>query len=274
MSTPPAGWYPDPQNPATMRWFDGTQWTEHVSPVVTMDPNAPRGSSRSAGKTALIVVAIVVVTLLVLGILAAIAIPVWLNQSQKEEFASSVRTVTCEQVVDEAVELSHRDLPAGYVALADVTDVFVVADERAAVLIQSQLAEVGFTVNISKVDSTQAWNSLVDGKYQGTLNWWYNETPDPDLAVRWAVCGSCGSNSYNIFYANPKVDELVEQGTKEVDEVKRADIYKEIQKITTEEVAQIPLYYAPNAVAYSKRLQGLKLTPSLQWTLEEASIGQ
>lgn len=33
---PPAGWYQDANNPAVNRWFDGTQWTEHVQPV-----NAP-----------------------------------------------------------------------------------------------------------------------------------------------------------------------------------------------------------------------------------------
>lgn len=27
---PPAGWYQDANNPAVNRWFDGTQWTEHV----------------------------------------------------------------------------------------------------------------------------------------------------------------------------------------------------------------------------------------------------
>jgi hypothetical protein len=27
------GWYPDPQNPATLRYFDGSGWTEHVTPV-------------------------------------------------------------------------------------------------------------------------------------------------------------------------------------------------------------------------------------------------
>lgn len=30
-TTIPAGWYPNPQNPAQQRWWDGTQWTEHVS---------------------------------------------------------------------------------------------------------------------------------------------------------------------------------------------------------------------------------------------------
>ena len=33
---PPAGWYQDAKNPTANRWFDGTQWTEHVQPV-----NAP-----------------------------------------------------------------------------------------------------------------------------------------------------------------------------------------------------------------------------------------
>ena len=33
---PPAGWYQDANNPAVNRWFDGTQWTDHVQPV-----NAP-----------------------------------------------------------------------------------------------------------------------------------------------------------------------------------------------------------------------------------------
>ncbi len=148
------------------------------------------------------------------------------------------------------------------------------AAQQMALLLQAQWQAVGFKPVIVNVDGGAWWDATGKGDYDAAANWWYNETPDPDLAVRWAVCGSCGSNSYNTFYENPKVDELVEDGTKEADPAKRAAIYKEIQKITTEEVAQIPLYYAPNAVAYSKRLQGIKLTPSLQWTLEDTAIAK
>ncbi len=145
-------------------------------------------------------------------------------------------------------------------------------EQQMALLLQAQWQAIGLKPVIVNVDGGAWWDSTGKGDYDAAANWWYNETPDPDLAVRWAVCGSCGSNSYNTFYANPKVDELVEQGTIETDTAKRAEIYKEIQRITTEEVAQIPLYYAPNAVAYSKLLDGIRLTPSLQWTLEDTAI--
>lgn len=148
------------------------------------------------------------------------------------------------------------------------------AEQQMALLLQAQWQAIGLKPVIVNVDGGAWWDSTGKGDYDAAANWWYNETPDPDLAVRWAVCGSCGSNSYNTFYENPKVDELVEKGTTETDTAKRADIYKEIQRITTEEVAQIPLYYAPNAVAYSKRLEGIRLTPSLQWTLEDTTIAK
>src|SRR5687768_6203451 len=33
-AAPPPNWYPDPHDKAQLRWWDGTQWTEHRHPVV------------------------------------------------------------------------------------------------------------------------------------------------------------------------------------------------------------------------------------------------
>ena len=92
--------------------------------------------------------------------------------------------------------------------------------------------------------------------------------------LRWALCGSCGSKSFYTNYDNAKINELTEAGASEVDTAKRAEIYRQVQEITTSEVSQIPLYYPPYANAYSKRIKGLMMTPSLQWTLEETEVVQ
>ncbi len=148
------------------------------------------------------------------------------------------------------------------------------AEQQLALLLQAQWQAIGLKPVITNVDTGAWWDATGKGDYDAAATWWYNEVSDPDLAVRWALCGTCGSDSYNTFYNNEQVNQLVEQGTAESDPAKRAEIYKEIQRITTEEVSQIPLYYAPNAVAYSKRVSGLRLTPALQWTFEETTFSQ
>jgi len=153
MTTTQPGWYPDPQNPATMRWFDGTQWTAHVATAATLDPRTVQRSSWSTTKIVVTVVAVVVGVLVVLGVLAAIAIPVFLNQANTEGFRTSVEGATCEQVVAEAVELSHRDLPDGYVALASVTDAHAVTDDRGTV----QRPATGELAHVLTCEGTGQW---------------------------------------------------------------------------------------------------------------------
>ncbi len=147
------------------------------------------------------------------------------------------------------------------------------AEERTAVLIQSQLAEAGITVNIVKVDSTQAWNSLVEGNYQATLAWWYNETTDPDIALRWAIWGAGENKSYYTRYNSDRVNELLEQGAAEPEGESRKAIYFEAQKIAFEEVAQIGLYYPPFRNVYAPNVQGMRLNPGYQFsTIDEVKL--
>lgn len=40
MSSPPAGWYPDPEMAGTQRYWDGSVWTEHRAPAAVTRPVA------------------------------------------------------------------------------------------------------------------------------------------------------------------------------------------------------------------------------------------
>jgi len=145
-------------------------------------------------------------------------------------------------------------------------------NQQIGLLMQAQWQAIGLKPELVNVDTPGWWDATGKGEYDATPTWWMNEITDPDLAVRWALCGECDSHAFNTFYNNKKVNELTEQGSREQDPAKRAAIYQEISRITTEEVSQIPLYYSPFAVAYSKRLKNLKITPAMQWTLEETTI--
>ncbi len=144
--------------------------------------------------------------------------------------------------------------------------------EKMAVLMQAQWNEIGLNSRIEKVDGGTWWSRVPEGDYDAAPTWYYNETTDPDLALRWALCGACGSDSFHTNYNNEEVNRLTEQGAAELDPAKRAEIYKKVQQITLDEVSQIPLYYPPFANAYSDRVEGLSMTPALQWTLEGAEL--
>jgi len=146
----------------------------------------------------------------------------------------------------------------------------IVDEEKAAVLIQAQLAEIGITVNIAKIDSTTAWTRLAEGSYQAEMNWWYNETRDPDNALRWCVWGAGDNKSYYTRYNNEEVNKLVDQASGEEEGPKRAELYAKIQKIVVDEVAQVALYHPAWLNAYAPNVNGLMLNIGLQFT----SIGQ
>lgn len=154
----------------------------------------------------------------------------------------------------------------------EITMMITPSFEQLATLLKAQWDAVGFKTTVERVDAGLWWSNMADGDYEVTVNWYYNETEDPDLAVRWALCDACGSASYYTNYHNEKVNKLTDEALRELDDAKRAELYGEIQKITLDELAQIPLYYAPFSIAYADRVKGLTLTPALQWTLEEAEL--
>ena len=39
----PAGWYPDPDTPGGVRWWDGFMWTSHCEQPAKPAPPMPRG---------------------------------------------------------------------------------------------------------------------------------------------------------------------------------------------------------------------------------------
>ncbi|MDA7966840.1 ABC transporter substrate-binding protein [Ruegeria sp.] len=209
-----------------------------------------------------------------------------LNREAVAKVATQGRAQVANSTLPNALSYYAEDVqppaydPDGARALLEAEDavgteielLIVPGRQELATLYKAQWDAVGFNTIVEVVDGGLWWDRVLGGEYQVTATWWYNETEDPDLAVRWALCGTCGNRSYYTNYNNERINELTDAALHEQDEEKRAAMYHEIQRISVDELAQIPIYYPPHPNAYSSRISGLTLTPSLQWTLEETEI--
>ena len=83
-----------------------------------------------------------------------------------------------------------------------------VVDEQIAVLLQQQLAQVGVTLNLQKMDASQTWNTEVEGNFDTAVNYWTNDIIDPDQKTTF-VLGHDANMNYMTRYKNDTVKDLV-----------------------------------------------------------------
>lgn len=124
-----------------------------------------------------------------------------------------------------------------------------------AEIAQQWWADIGVQCDLEEGITSDVLAGLVDGKYDaGLFNWTYGGTDgDPDARD---TLGTGGANNFSRF-SNKEVDQLLQDGIRELDEAKRIDIYKRIQEIIAEELPFLYLLVLQNIVFYSNRIKGL-----------------
>jgi peptide/nickel transport system substrate-binding protein len=147
-----------------------------------------------------------------------------------------------------------------------------VTHEQLAVLLQSQLAQVGVTANIEKQEVGQAWETEISGDYDLSVNYWTNDIIDPDEKTSFSLYGDPDNLSYHTRYKNPEVTKLIDEGRAELDPEKRKAIYYKIQAIVKDDVHWIDLYYSPYRNASQIYVKNFTQNPLGRFTLEDTEI--
>ena len=141
-------------------------------------------------------------------------------------------------------------------------------DEQIAVLLQQQLAGVGVTVNLTKMDPSQTWDMLIDGEYDLSMMYWTNDILDPDQKTTF-VLGHDVNMNYMTRYNNETVKDLVAAARLEMDPARREAIYAEIQRIAKGDVHWIDLYYSPFISVTRKGVENFGQNPLGRFFLED-----
>jgi peptide/nickel transport system substrate-binding protein len=131
-----------------------------------------------------------------------------------------------------------------------------------AAVLQQQLHEVGIVLDIRTFEFATFFSDITRGAYQLHSLRWIGGNEDPDIfeyVFHSAKFSPHGGN--RTYYANPRVDALIDQARSELDQNVRKQIYAEIQQILAEDLPYINLWYIDNVMVHTKRVQNLTLNP-------------
>jgi peptide/nickel transport system substrate-binding protein len=127
-------------------------------------------------------------------------------------------------------------------------------------LLQNDLAKLGITCDIQKMEGTRLFDRLNKKDYQACFaGWGTGADPDEDENV-WSTKYIKQGRNY-AKYSNPEVDKLFEEGRQEFDSEKRAKIYAKIDELIYEDQPCTFLYWRNSLFGWNKALRGYKFSP-------------
>ncbi len=130
-------------------------------------------------------------------------------------------------------------------------------------VIQQQLREVGIALDIRTAEFATFFSDVTHGAFELYGLRWIGGNEDPDIfeyAFHSAKFPPNGAN--RGFFSNPRVDSLIDQARREVDQSKRKILYDEVQSILAEQLPYIDLWYLDNILVHNRRVSNLRLNPA------------
>ncbi|MBI4637229.1 MAG: ABC transporter substrate-binding protein [Candidatus Rokubacteria bacterium] len=131
--------------------------------------------------------------------------------------------------------------------------------------IKQALGQIGIEVELREEDPA-TWIKRVYTDYDFTLNQvFFYGLPDPVLGVhRQYICAQIRKGVpfvNSTHYCNPEVDKLAEQASVEINEKKRAELYKKFQQIIVEDSPIVFISEVQWPTVYSSKLKDLIVSP-------------
>jgi len=137
-------------------------------------------------------------------------------------------------------------------------------------ILQQALKKLDIDVTFKTQDTSTAFQSIQERKYQLGFSYWTMDIADPDELVTFAVDPAGGAQQFFTGYKNPAVISLSHQAQKEPSQAKRKVLYSKIQRLAAQDAFLGFLYYSPFRWAYTSKLHGFFVQPLGNYHLEDA----
>jgi peptide/nickel transport system substrate-binding protein len=132
-------------------------------------------------------------------------------------------------------------------------------------VLKKSLDDVGFRTTLRCLEFATFFSEVQKGNFEMYYLRWTGLT-QPVLLNRIYHTREFPPGRNRVFYSNPTLDALLDQGESEADYKKRREIYNRVQRIVFDELPAVPLWYPDNVAVYTNKLKGFELHPSGAWS--------
>ncbi|MFX3672890.1 MAG: ABC transporter substrate-binding protein [Paenisporosarcina sp.] len=140
-----------------------------------------------------------------------------------------------------------------------------------AEIVQAQLTETGFKVEIESLEWAAFLDAARAGNYDLTFLSWSNVTGDGSEMLYPNFHSENIGNSNFGQYNNPEFDKLVDSSRTTVDQDQRKEYLNQANQLMLEDNAVVVMYHGVVTSATNKSVKGLELDPNGQWSLYNVS---
>ena len=131
-----------------------------------------------------------------------------------------------------------------------------------AAVFQQQLRRVGIALDIRSFEFATFYSDVVKGAFQVHSLRWIGGNQDPDIFEAVFHSQSTPPKRFNrTYYSNPRVDELIVAGRRELDQDKRKQTYAEVQRILATDLPYVNLWFYDNVLITNRRVRNAHLDP-------------
>jgi peptide/nickel transport system substrate-binding protein len=132
-----------------------------------------------------------------------------------------------------------------------------------SVIMQQQLAQIGIALDLRSYEFATFYADLTKGAFQLAPSRWIGGNEQPDIFHYAYSAASFPPHGGNRgYYASPELDHLLEDAAESTDEQQRRADYVKVQQILARDLPSINLWYLDTVVVHSRRLQGVRTSPS------------
>ena len=143
-----------------------------------------------------------------------------------------------------------------------------------ATVMQSNLKAIGVNVTLQTMEWGAYLAKLRSKEQELFALSWMAGSEDPDMVMYPLLHSSqwTPNGPNRALYKNDRFDELLTQARHTTDQARRAQLYREAQRILIDDAPWVFVDHEVQIAATSKRVQGLKLHPSFDLRVETISL--